>query len=400
MNIKINKSIPHGETVIPPSKSELHRLLIIASFCKGETVINNFSYCDDIKATIECLQVLGANITVLNNTATVKGISPSDICNNTVLNCKDSGSTLRMLLPITLLSCKEISFTASKRLFDRTIDNIKKFLISLHVNYIYEENKLTVIGNIKADNYLIDCSETSQLCSGLCIALSLLKDSSIINCGKLVVSKPYIDLTVFELCKFGANVCFNNNCIFIKKSIICENRILYAEGDWSCAANFLVLNKFGRIKLSGLNSESIQADKISDTLINNIFNGFCEIDLTDYPDLGPILFVAAALSKGAVFKGINRLINKESNRLFTMITELNKCGILCTVSEDSCTVNPGNLHSPDSEFNTYNDHRVSMALSVLAAQIGGIIIDAGCVSKSIPDYFKIMRNLSIDFESL
>lgn len=400
MRIRVNKSVPNGVFTASPSKSHTHRLLIIAAFTPGKTIINNLEYCDDIEATINCLRSLGCNIKLNNSVAEIIGISADYVNPINILDCKESASSLRMLLPLCLLFNKTVSFTGSSRLFERTHNDIDCFLRSTGSDFQFKNNTLSIKGNLKSGEYYLDCSSSSQLFSGILIALSLLGGNSTVISGNETVSRPYIELTKNVLCDFGYNCNFENNIAEINDNNILPVRHFTVEGDWSGAVNFILLKQFGNVTINGLNNNSCQPDKQAEEYIGKLKNGECEIDITHCPDIAPVLFCAASLFHGGHFSGVSRLVNKESNRLETMITELNKFGVECIVDGDKLSIFNSRFNLPSAMLDSHGDHRIAMALTTLLSITGGELDNAECVSKSMPDYYKKMKEISIGITEL
>ena len=171
------------------------------------------------------------------------------------------------------------------------------------------------------------------------------------------------------------------------------------EGDWSGAAFFLALNRLGgSVTVTGLCADSLQGDRVCESLFQLLASGSPVVDLSDCPDLGPVCMALAAALRGAVFTGVRRLRLKESDRCAAMAAELAKFGVAAESAEDTLTVFPGSLRRPTEPLDGHNDHRVVMALSVLATVTGALIDGAEAVDKSMPDFFDRLQNLGIEVE--
>ncbi|MBR6321332.1 MAG: 3-phosphoshikimate 1-carboxyvinyltransferase, partial [Lachnospiraceae bacterium] len=215
-----------------------------------------------------------------------------------------------------------------------------------------------------------------------------------------VESRPYILLTAAALKAFGIEICFEgDNIIRIPGKQRGKGLETQVEGDCSNAAFLEVLNTFGGcVRIEGLNPETLQGDRFYPELLEALSHGFCEIDLSDCPDLGPVLFAAAAALHGGKFTGTRRLRIKESDRTAAMQAELRKFGIRCENEENSFTVFPGNLKKPAEMLYGHNDHRIVMALASLLTLTGGEVSGAEAVRKSWPEYFETIKELGIEVE--
>lgn len=397
MVAKINVSTAVGKFKAPPSKSVAHRLLICAALAKGESKIYNVDLSKDISATINCLTSLGAEFEFSDNFIAVKGIDISNIKNHVELNCNESGSTLRFIIPIILLLGIECVITGSEYLLNRPLSVYEKICENYGFKFEKSSKNIKIRGKLLNGEYLIDGNISSQFISGLLFALPLLKGNSSIKIIGKLESRPYVDLTIDALNKFGIKVKFNNeNEIYIEGSQTYSKRDSVVEGDYSNAAFFEALNYLGSdIDISGLDNYSKQGDKAYIEYFSKLKTSSPEIDITDCPDLAPILFTLASYFNGATFLGTKRLKIKESDRANTMKTELEKFGADITVLENQVIVKKTNLFKPESAVFGHNDHRVVMSLSVLLTLFGGEIIGAEAVSKSFPNFFEKLASLGI-----
>ena len=173
-------------------------------------------------------------------------------------------------------------------------------------------------------------------------------------------------------------------------------RVAAVEGDWSNAAFLLALGE--GVTVTGLRAESLQGDRVCRDMLRWLQSPGAQLDLTACPDLGPVLFAAAARAHGAVFTGTRRLRIKESDRVAAMAQELAKLGVRVDAEENRVTVHPGGIAAPREVLDGHNDHRIVMALSVLATSVGGTIRGAEAVAKSYPDFFEVLQALGIRAE--
>lgn len=398
MNVRIQKSAPCGSVNAPASKSMAHRILISAAMAGGTSKIRGVSDCDDVKATVNCLRSLGVTIELSDDTATVKGIDMRYAVPSSVLNCNESGSTLRFLLPIALLSGNNVLFTGEEGLMKRPMNVYEQLCKSKGLIYNADGRSIAVRGPLSAGEYEIVGNVSSQFISGLLFALPLLETDSKIKIIPPIESRSYIDLTIEALSLFGIEIkWFDDNTLYIKGAQSYKPSEVSVEGDYSGAAFIDALSIFGHgVSVGGLNPESVQGDKIYTTLFNMIKRGVPTIHIGNCPDLGPILFAVAAAKHGAVFTGTKRLKIKESDRAAAMAEELSKFGVSVSVHDDKVVVYPVSFHAPTEPLHGHNDHRIVMSLAVLLTQTGGEIIGAEAVKKSYPSFFEDLKALGIE----
>lgn len=394
---KIEKSKAEGTLRAPSSKSAAHRLLICASMCQGVCRINDLPLCEDVLATIDCLRALGVKIELSGSSATVSGIDFTKALPSAPLNCRESGSTLRFLIPIAMLSGNEVTLTGSKKLLSRPMVVYERLAKEYGLTFNKTEDKITLRGPLTAGEYFIDGSVSSQFITGMLLALSALEGDSKIIINKQIESRPYVDLTIGCMKEMGVRIYHDTDWSFMifggQKYRPTE---ISVEGDWSAAAFIEALNTLGGdVNIEGLLDNSIQGDRICREYLVRLKGGFCEIDLTDCPDLGPILFAVAAAKDGAKFVGTKRLRDKESDRIATMEAELSKFGATIVIDENSVTVEKRELHSPTERLCGHNDHRIVMSLAVLCTLYGGEIEGHEAVKKSYPEFFEDIKKLGI-----
>lgn len=377
-----------GTVNAPPSKSVAHRYLIAAYLSGGECTIENISLSEDIKATIACLKTLGAEITFENHTVRLKPSPPDE---NT-LNCSESGSTLRFLIPIALTKNREITFTGSRKLFERPLNIYEDIAKKNGFLFKKSEQSLTVKGRLKSGVYTIRGDISSQFITGLLFALSVSEGDSLIKITPPFESRSYVLITIAVLKEFGVEAILDGNEIRIKGGQSYTAKNATVEGDYSNAAYIDAFNEAGgSVKIPGL-SDTLQGDSVYKSYFSQM-NRFCELDISDCPDLGPVLFAVAALKEGALFKGTKRLAIKESDRGAAMEEEMKKFGIDLERSENEILIKKQRLQKPTALLSSHNDHRILMALCVLLSVTGGSISGSEAVNKSFPDYFDIIKGL-------
>ena len=401
-----------GVVTVPTSKSIAHRLLICAALSNGESIISNVSMNSDISATISCLKELGADILVDGSTVTVKGIKETK--KEVELNAIESGSTLRFLIPISSYLSKKVIFKGTEKLISRPLDIYQK----LYNDNFVKKNNCIIINNLLNQNYYeIDGSISSQFISGLLFYLPLLKNDSEIKIINEYESKSYVDLTIDALNKFGIQIEEKDNGrrLIIKGGQTYLSNNLSVEGDYSQAAFFLTLGAINNeITVKGLNKSSKQGDKaIVDVLknanvrmeINN--EGITvkkseikaiDVDLKDIPDLGPILSVLFSRAKGkSKLYNAKRLRYKESDRILAIETELKKMGVEISSDENNIYINGVNKLISNDIINSHNDHRIFMAVSILAtiSNTPVTISNYECINKSYPRFLDDLQGLGI-----
>ncbi|MBR6405130.1 MAG: 3-phosphoshikimate 1-carboxyvinyltransferase [Lachnospiraceae bacterium] len=408
MIARIHAGKASGTVSAPPSKSMAHRLLLAAGLSEGESRIRNLAGSEDILATADCLRALGKTVLLKDGEAVLSGpgVPGSDHESTGIpdkpvlLPVRESGSTLRFLIPIALTLGREVRFTGTKRLFERPLSVYEDLARKEGFLFERDEDSLLVKGNLRAGSYLIPGWISSQFVSGMLFALPNLLGDSRIELLPPVESRPYIDMTMQALHLFGIETGWSGELtIEIPGGQKSRAQEYAVEGDYSNAAFLEVLNVLGgTVRIEGLDPLSLQGDRIYAEHFKAIQKGFAEIDISDCPDLGPVLFAAAAAMHGGRFTGTGRLRLKESDRCQAMQEELLKFGIRCENDADSFTVCPGELRAPSQRLYGHNDHRIVMALSSLCTLCGGEIEGAEAVRKSWPEYFDTLKKLGIEVE--
>lgn len=405
MEMIIEKSCANGKIFAPPSKSMAHRALISASLSSGKSVIHNIDLSEDIKATLSCIKELGATYSIEENEARktiyVEGFGGKIADDNEektrIFNCNESGSTLRFFIPISFLSAAPSKFTGSEVLMTRPMTVYEKICGEQNISFNAAKDGIFTKGKLKSGRFEIPGNISSQFVTGLLFVLPLLSGDSEIVLTNSIESKPYIDMTIQAQKVFGIDVDWiNGNTLFIKGNQAYHEKEATVEGDYSNAAFFDAFNFLGgNVEVLGLNKESLQGDKVYHEYFEKLYCGFATLDISDCPDLGPVLFVVAAASHGGEFLGTKRLKIKESNRGRVMCEELAKFGIKTIEEENRIVIYGGNLSSPNKTIEGHNDHRIVMSLSVLLTLTGGKINDAHAVNKSFPDFFERMKDVGI-----
>lgn len=399
MNITIKKGTASGVVSIPSSKSVAHRLLINAALTDGETIINGLSLNEDIGATIDCLKKLGAKIDYSYGRCTVHGTNGRGESPRR-LHCRESGSTLRFMIPLCLDSVKTELY-GSPRLIERPNSVYGEICEKNGFLWQSDGEKITVCGGLKSGEYEVPGNISSQFITGLMLALPTLDGDSVIRLTTEPESLSYIDMTVASLAAFEIVIEKRSEREwFIKGS---QKRrspgIINVEADESGAAFFGALNYIGGdVKLDNLNKNSCQGDRVWRLFFPMLESGRPEISIKDCPDLGPILMSLAACLNGVTLRDTARLKIKESDRGGAMAEELEKLGVKVTVEENTITVDPSGIYAPNEALDGHNDHRIVMSLAIMLTQFGGKINGAQAVSKSMPQFFTMLNSLGIETE--
>ena len=395
----IEKGTAYGRVEAPPSKSVSHRYLICGALSFG-SVIENVAFSEDIKATLNCLGALGAEYEIDGSTVKIGGISPDKAVKCAELFCNESGSTLRFLIPLCLLFGQKITLKGTERLMSRSLAVYKEMCLSQGIEFTEDKESVTVCGKLTAGKYSVRGDVSSQFISGLMFALPLLPDDSIIDITGALESGSYLGMTVKALAEFGVRISrTDEHTIFIKGNQTYKPRTLRVEGDYSNAAFFEAFNSVGgNVAVAGLKKDTSQGDVVYRKLFGKLVRGCPEIDISDCPDLAPVLMAVAAANNGVKLIGTHRLKIKESDRGAAMAEELAKFGCNTEVWENEITVHPRALKTPELPLSGHNDHRIVMALSLLCSITGGSIYGAEAVNKSFPDYFRKLSSLGIKVE--
>ena len=419
------KSVAKGAIKAPPSKSLAHRMLICAALAEGESHVTNVDFSQDILATLDCIKQLGAKVQIFDDSVKISGTKNIVLDSKTCFDCRESGSTLRFFIPMGMNFSKpgeKITFTGSKVLMTRPLsiyenlceksgilfekkqtENGGKLEISRkNLKKSVENDKKSCEFGLKPGIFEIPGDISSQFITGLLFVLPLLDGDSEIKMTGSVESRSYINLTIQAMRDFEVIVEWKDETtLFVKGSQKYLAKNVAVEGDYSNAAFLEIFNYIGgNVQVLGLNENSLQGDKVYKTMFESIKNGCPVLDICDCPDLGPILFVAAAFFNGATFTGTKRLAIKESNRGKIMCEELAKFGVDSEYSENQIVIKKSKICKPKEMLLGYNDHRIVMALSTLLCVTGGKINDAHAVSKSYPGYFDDISSLGVKVERL
>ena len=407
-----------GIVQIPPSKSLAHRAIICAALCKStdKSKIYNIDFSDDIISTIAAMESLGAVIEKQSDHLLVTGAMGATPQQKRIIDCNESGSTLRFMVPISLLFDGVTNFIGRGNLGKRPLNTFYEIFDRQNIKYTATKDilDLTVEGRLQPDTYYMAGDISSQFISGLMFSLPLLQEDSIIKITTELESKPYLDLTIDALEKFGIKIDNKNYKEFhIKGNQSYKSTDYRVEGDHSQGAFFLSANALGsQISIADLLPESKQADKNVITILQDMGvdikkdNGLLittstnlkntTIDASQNPDIIPVLSVVAALTPGTT-KIINgaRLRIKECDRLTAMTTELNKLGANVVEDDTTMTIHGIKEFEGGCHVWSWNDHRIAMSLAIAATRCKKPIVlqDPDCVAKSYPHFYEDYKNL-------
>ncbi|HFZ3987972.1 TPA: 3-phosphoshikimate 1-carboxyvinyltransferase [Enterococcus faecalis] len=421
MNVKIKPNAIKGELKSIPSKSLLHRAIILSGISKDrETKLENVNTISkDVEATLTCMEKLGAKIKVEGDSIRIASLG--NIRKSKVeLHCKESGTTLRLLLPLVSTFSKTATVDCSEGLRKRPIRELIETLEESGLYFEEKEFSIKISGNVNSDFFRISGDISSQYVSGLLLLSSLLDQKSSIYLTTKLESRAYVKITIKVLRDFGIIVNELEDGVFEiygGRDKILPPKEYQIEGDWSNAAFFIAGGCLGdSIKMSGLNLESSQGDKkivqilkkagaiiiCSDDCISSNgshLNSF-EVDFSETPDLFPILSVVAALSKGqSILKGGERLKLKESNRIESTFQMLKNLGADVKKRDDGLIIQ-GKEILDGGIVNSFNDHRIVMSATMASIKCKEpvSIVNAGAVKKSYPNFFDDFKKVGGIFD--
>ncbi len=379
-----------GTAVPPPSKSYTHRALICGALTHG-VLIRNVLLCGDTLCTLDCLEKLGAKYTVTGRDIYIGSFDPFAPRGKTVLDCGESGSTLRFLLPLALLSGDETVFKGAPRLIER----VGSTFAPICGAYTSDRSSITVSGGLVPGEQALSADVSSQYISGLILAAAASGKESKIRFSTPAESLSYIKMTADILLGFGVKCEIFSDSVRVHAAKPTRDSDIYIEPDYSAAAALAAFNYIGgSVDVPGLNTMTLQGDAVFPSVFDNILNGKT-VDLSNTPDLAPLCFAIAAFCGKGSFSGTRRLKFKETDRASCMACELRKFGISVDVFENAVTLE-GALHEPTAILSSHGDHRIVFALSLLCSFTGGTTDNAEAVKKSFPEYFDILKGIGVD----
>ena len=407
-----------GTVSAPPSKSMAHRAVLCSALAKGTSHIENLEFSKDISATLAAAGQLCARVESGPADVLVEGLGHFRPVFGPV-DCCESGSTLRFLIPLASLTGQSITFVGRGRLMERPQSVYEALYREQNLHFEQANGQLTVAGSLRSGEYTLAGNVSSQFISGLLFTLPLLAGDSTLHLIPPVESRSYIEMTRAAQAAFGVTSHWlDDTTLCIPGGQQYHPRDYIVEGDYSQAAFLAVLGAVkGGITLTGLAAETLQGDaaildilrrcgaKFTRTEAGLVFEQAplhgVDIDLADCPDLGPVLMVLGLLCEGTtVIRNAERLRIKESDRIAAMEAELRACGGVLSSEGGTITVQgcKPRLHAPEAPLSGHNDHRVVMSLTVLAlaADIPLAINEAEAVQKSWPHFFDALKPLGVE----
>ena len=374
MDITIQPKKLRGTIEVIPSKSQAHRYLICAAFADKATTICCRATNRDIEATADCLRALGAKID--HETFGYRVEPVREIPKTATLNCCESGSTLRFLLPIAGALGVDATFTMDGRLPQRPLSPLWEEMERMGCTLTRPTaDTIRCQGKLKPGDYSIDGGVSSQFISGLMFAHALIRGESNLYITGKVESMPYINLTLEALRLFQTPHLRSPGTVTV-------------EGDWSNGAFWLAAKALGSdLDVQNLNPESVQGDRAAADLVRELRESV-EIDASNIPDLVPILSIVAAVNNGAVFRNIHRLRIKESDRVASTIALIENLGGRASEMGGHLIVHGTGLRG--GTVDTVNDHRIAMSAAIAATVCSEpvTILGAQCVEKSYPKFWE------------
>lgn len=396
-----------GTIKTPPSKSDSHRAIICAALSNGISNIGPIYLSDDIKSTINAISSLGAKIEFTEDKVSINGQNTFSK-KNIAINCHESASTLRFLIPVAATGGIDTVFYGTGNLPSRPIgpylDCLPKFGVSCQS---HNGLPLKISGRLKPGSFKIPGNISSQFISGLLLSLPLLKDNSTIELTTPLESSAYVDMTISTMKKFGVNIEKSHSGYIIPGNQSYNSCNYCVEGDYSQAAFFIAAGSIGApIRITGLRKNSVQGDSKAIEIFKEFgssiewdsnglvitpqkLNGI-KIDASQVPDLVPILAITACFANGTTeIVNASRLRIKECDRLKAISDSLNSLGANIIEKPDGLIIKGVNKLTSGT-VDSFNDHRIVMALSIAAIMADGNIkiTNAQSINKSYPSFFK------------
>ncbi len=416
MDITLSPTVYHGSVTVPPSKSAAHRAILAAAMAHGRSVIGNVDLSSDILATVGACRSLGCTIEVAQSgryhTLTVDG--GLSLADGAMIDCAESGSTLRFFIPVACTLEGVKTFTGRGRLPYRPVDAYLSIFDEQNIGYTHPADAnlpLTVSGSLRGGTYGIDGRVSSQYITGLLFALPVLKADSSVSVRGGFESRGYVDLTVDMLRRFGAKISVSGDDFTVKGGQRYAPQSITVEGDYSQAAFFIVAGALkGDVRIEGLDALSLQPDSAIVPIMRRMGADLSaeggaliakqssltgtQIDVSQCPDLVPPLAIAAAFAQGDTrITGAARLRIKECDRLHALTVNLTALGINTAETDNELIIQGGTMTG--GTVDTFGDHRIAMAFAVAAARASGDIVipDAQCIDKSYPKFYDDLKAL-------
>ena len=396
MEVTIYPARLKGSITPPPSKSQAHRLIIGAALGNGSCTIGNVAFSQDILATLGAMEQLGAKWESLTpDTIRIHGMGGKHSCHKPHLDCGESGSTLRFLIPIALAAAGNGEFTGRGRLMERPQKPYFDLFDQKGIAYSLEKGVLTVEGALPAGEYALRGDVSSQFFTGLLYALPLVEGDSVIRATTEPESRSYIYMTLDTLTRCGVSVTAEGDSFYVKGGQTYGLGDCTVEADWSQAGFYYAALGIGNeLEITGMNADSVQGDKKAVAYCEAMKNsGDVTLDVSDCPDLVPPLAACAALrgeGNTTYITNAARLRIKESDRLTAVSTVLNALGAQVEELPDGLVIHGKNRLAGGVTVDSFNDHRIAMMTAVAATGCAAPVklTDAGCVKKSYPNFWE------------
>lgn len=398
MDLRITPHKLAGTVSIPASKSMAHRAIICAALSGGTSRISGVTFSKDIHATLSVMQAFGAAYEIMGDEIRITGIA--EPAAEAAADCCESGSTLRFLIPVAAALGTKTTFLGQGRLPERPITPYLRELPQKGIAFDYQNTMpFTIEGRLQSGSFSLEGDISSQFITGLLFALPLLDGDSDIVLTSPLQSKPYADMTIDCMARFGVTVMETESGYHIPGNQVYQAHDLAVEGDFSQAAFFFAANALGNsVTLENVPKKSVQGDRKIVEILDQMWYNIEEkllVNAADIPDLVPILAVAASLCPRNVrIYGAERLRIKESDRLETTAALLNVLGGKVQITPDGLEIKPVSGFTGGT-VDSAGDHRIAMCAAIAATRASGDVLVRGahCVEKSYPAFFEDYQSL-------
>lgn len=406
MNVLITPGKLSGTILIPPSKSQIHRAVIAASLAKGKSVISNVAYNDDVLATIGAMEKIGVKMIRNNQQLIINGVGRVVFSDDNIIDCNESGSTLRFILPLFSLSRQKIVFVGKPGLIRRPLAIYEDMFRQMNLSLVPNERGFIMNGALPPGIYELPGNISSQFISGLMFALPLLKGDSVIRLTTVLESEEYVTMTVSMLKQFGVEIAVNGNEYLIRGGQTYTPANFTVEGDFSQMTAFAAAGLMsGEVQCKNIHYDETQADRrildfgrrmggvVEETDQGYVFRKSnligATFDVSQCPDLTPAVALMGAVAEGiTVIENAGRLKYKESNRLLSISETLKALGADVEVGKDNLVIR-GKPWLEGGPVDSFNDHRIVMMAAIASSrcQRPVLVKNVEAITKSYPDFF-------------
>ena len=395
MNVTITPRLLSGSITPPASKSQAHRVMIAAALAEGKSIISRVNGSLDITATLGCMAALGAAVRWLDETTVeIIGIGGRHVAVPEEMDCGESGSTLRFLIPVALAEAKQATFRGHGRLMERPQEPYFEIFRARGISYEKGDGTLTVAGTLTPGQYHLRGDVSSQFITGLLYALPLLNGDSDIVLTTPLESAGYVEMTLDALAQFGVQAERTETGWHVPGNQKYTAREVAVEADFSQSGFFFAAAGMGNpLTVAGMNPGSHQGDRvILDDMEKLNGRGTVVLDVRECPDLVPPLAARAALRDGETTRIINagRLRIKESDRLASVTQVLNALGAEIVEEPEGLTIHGRASLSGGVTVDSWNDHRIAMMAAIAATRCEKPVVITGAesVRKSYPTFWE------------